>query len=101
MFGIGGGLIITTVLISFYKVDPKQAVAISLGAMFLPTAIMGTVVYYNNGYINIIAAICIAIGIELGSNFSSRIALKLNAELFKQIFGFFLILLGLYFIFIK
>lgn len=99
MFGIGGGLVITTILISAYNINPKQAVVISLAAMFLPTGIMGVTSYYYEGYVNIIAAILIAIGIEFGSNFSSRIALKLDTEIFKQFFGLFLIVLGIYFIF--
>jgi uncharacterized membrane protein YfcA len=101
MFGIGGGLLITTILISTYNINPKQAVAISLGAMFLPVGITGTMLYYNNGYVNILAAILIAIGIEIGSNISSRIALNIEQGIFKQIFGVFLFLLGLYFIFEK
>jgi uncharacterized membrane protein YfcA len=98
MFGIGGGLLITTILISAYKINPKQAIAMSLAAMFLPTGITGVALYYKANYVNAIAAILIAIGIELGSNFSSRIALKLDSILFKQIFGMFLIALGVYFV---
>jgi len=99
MFGIGGGLIITTILISAYKINPKQAVAISLGAMFLPVGITGTMLYYSGGYVNIAVALLIAVGIELGSNFSSRIALSMRMEVFKQIFGLFLLVLGVYFIY--
>ena len=98
MFGIGGGLIITTILINIYKINTKQAVALSLGAMFLPIGISGTILFYNNGYVNITAAILIAVGIEIGSNFSSRIALKMDDGIYKQIFGLFLVLLGIYFI---
>ena len=98
MFGIGGGLIITILLINAYKISPKQAVAISLAAMFLPTGIAGTIIYYNADYVNVTAAILIAVGIELGSNISSRVALKMEQEVFKQIFGVFLFVLGWYFI---
>ena len=99
MFGIGGGLIITTILISVYNIHPKQAVAISLAAMFLPVGIAGTVIYYNSGYINIAAALLIALGIEVGSNISSRIALMMEKDIFKQVFGIFLFFLGIYFIY--
>ena len=98
MFGIGGGLIVTTILISVYNVNPKQAVALSLGAIFLPVGITGTILYYNNGYVNIAAAILIALGIEVGSNISSRVALNMEQGIFKQIFGVFLFILGIYFI---
>ncbi|MCL2039776.1 MAG: sulfite exporter TauE/SafE family protein [Bacteroidetes bacterium] len=100
MFGIGGGLIITTILISAYKINPKQAVAISLAAMFLPIGIPGVMLYYNSGYVDIPVALLIALGIEVGSNFSSRIALNMNAAMFKQIFGIFLFILGIYFIYV-
>jgi uncharacterized membrane protein YfcA len=98
MFGIGGGVVITTILISLLKVAPKQAVAMSLGAMFLPVAFIGVYQYYSQGYVNVIAAILIAAGIEIGSAFSSKIAIKLENSVYRQIFGWALIVIGIYFV---
>jgi uncharacterized membrane protein YfcA len=41
--------------------------------------------------------VLIAVGIEIGSGFSSRIAINLNQAFFKQLFGVMLILCGIYF----
>ncbi|MDR0926579.1 MAG: sulfite exporter TauE/SafE family protein [Ignavibacteria bacterium] len=98
LFGIGGGVIITTALISIFKIPTKNAVALSLSAMFLPTGIFGVMKFYNAGNVHITAAILIAVGIEVGSNFSSRLAVKMNADFFKRLFGIVLIISGLYFI---
>jgi uncharacterized membrane protein YfcA len=66
--------------------------------MFLPVGIGGVLMYNSQGYVNWIDAVLIAVGIELGSAFSSKYALKLNAAVLKQLFGGALVLLGLYFI---
>ena len=52
MFGIGGGLLITIILVGIFKLNPKQAVAISLAAMFLPVAICGVVLNELRGNID-------------------------------------------------
>ena len=98
MFGIGGGIIITTILISIYKVNPKQAVAMSLAGMFFPVGIGGVLLYNSNNYVGISAAIIIAIGIEIGSAISAKIAIGIQADLVKRLFGILLIIIGLYFI---
>jgi uncharacterized membrane protein YfcA len=53
MFGIGGGLIITVLLVQIFKIEPKHAVAISLAAMFLPVGIGGASLFFNADYVNI------------------------------------------------
>lgn len=98
MFGIGGGVIITAALIGLLKIPPKQAVVISLAALFLPSGLPGVLIYYKSGLINISAAILLAIGIEMGSAISARIALKLKSDIVKRLYGVFVLLLGIYFI---
>ena len=98
LFGIGGGVIITTALISIYQIHPKQAVAISLASMFLPVGIGGVLLYNQYSYVNIWAAIIIAVGIEVGSAVSARIAILVKADLVKRLFGLLLIIIGLYFV---
>lgn len=97
LFGIGGGLIITVSLIEIFGINPKQAVAMSLAAMFLPVGLVGVFLYNDSGNVHILAAILIAVGIEIGSAVSSRLSIKLSNSILKQFFGFFLILCGIYF----
>jgi len=52
MFGVGGGLLITIILVGVFKINPKRAVAISLAAMFLPVAIGGVILNEMKGNIN-------------------------------------------------
>ena len=99
LFGIGGGIIITTVLIGIYKINPKQAVAMSLSAMFLPVGIGGVLLYNEYSYVNIWAAVIMAVGMEIGSAVSAKFAILLNANLLSRLFGLVLIIVGLYFIF--
>jgi len=98
LFGIGGGIIITTVLINIYKVRVKHAIAISLAAVFLPVGIGGVLLYNEQNYVDIYAAIIIAVGIEIGSAITARIAIKLNADLLRRLLGGVLATIGVYFL---
>jgi uncharacterized membrane protein YfcA len=98
MFGIGGGVIITTILISIYKLNSKQAIAMSLAAMFLPVGIGGVSIYHSNNHVNILAAVIMAIGVEIGSAISAKFAISMQADLLKKLFGVLIILIGIYFL---
>lgn len=60
-FGVGGGIILVPLLVTFAGLDQRRASAASLLAI-LPTSIAGSVTYIANGEIDYIAAGLIAIG---------------------------------------
>lgn len=99
MFGIGGGLVITPFLMYVLRFDPKLAIGTSLGALLLPVGLPGVIVYYNNGFIVLNYAIAIAIGIVFGAIIGAKITLALKTNTVKVIYGFFLLLMALDFIF--
>ncbi|MBQ6268733.1 MAG: sulfite exporter TauE/SafE family protein [Bacteroidetes bacterium] len=98
LFGIGGGIIITAILIGILKIPAKQATAISLAALFLPSGLPGVIQYYNADLINIWTAVFIAIGIELGSAISARAAIKTTSSQIKKLYGCLVFIIGIYFI---
>ena len=98
MFGIGGGIVITAFLIGILKLPAKNAIAISLASLLLPVGLPGVISYYMKGYIEVLPAIMIAIGIELGSAFSANFAIKMKSDYIKRLYGCFIILIGIYFI---
>ena len=99
MFGIGGGLVITPFLMYVLRFNPKLAIGTSLGALLLPVGLPGVFVYYNNGFIVLNYAISIAIGIVFGAIFGAKITLAMKTQTVKVIYGFFLLLMALDFIF--
>ncbi|HEV7948736.1 MAG TPA: sulfite exporter TauE/SafE family protein [Glaciihabitans sp.] len=66
MFGIGGGIIMVPLLISFAGMNQKQASATSLVAI-IPTAVVGSLTYFANGQIDFLAGGIIAVGAIVGA----------------------------------
>lgn len=96
MFGKGGGIIIVPILISFFHYEGKMAVATSLAALQLPVGLPSVLIYAENGYLNLIAAALIALGMVIGALIGSKLGIKLPARLFKKVFAVFLILMAIY-----
>lgn len=99
MFGIGGGIIITPFLMAVLKFHPKKAIGTSLGALLLPVGLPGVFVYYSNGNLDIQYAAFIALGIVAGAILGAKITISLPTKKIKRIYGFFMLLMALDFIF--
>jgi uncharacterized membrane protein YfcA len=99
LFGIGGGAIIVPALVTLLHFDQKLAIGTSLAALLLPVGLGGVIIYYQNGNMNVPAAVLIALGLLVGALAGAKIALGLPSKTVKQLYGFFLILIGLRFIF--
>ena len=65
-FGVGGGIIMVPLLISFVQMDQRRAGATSLVAI-IPTALVGSVTYFANDEIDLVAAGIIAAGAVVGA----------------------------------
>jgi uncharacterized membrane protein YfcA len=100
-FGIGGGIIIVPILTLVFKYSYKTAVGTSLLALLFPVGLPGVIVYYQNNAINLMAAILIGIGLFSGAFLGAKITLKLPAETVRRLYGLFLVVVALDFIFNK
>lgn len=99
LFGIGGGLIIVPALMTLLRFDQHQAVGTSLGALLLPVALPAVVSYYNAGKLDLNVAFFVALGLIGGAFAGAKIALSLSANTVKRIYGLFLFIMALRFIF--
>lgn len=99
MFGIGGGVIIVPLLVGAMHFDQKRAVGTSLAALLPPVGIGGIITYYNAGYIHIPTALTVAVGLVFGALGGARIALGLPSATVKRLYGVFLLVISLRFIF--
>ncbi|MCU0512850.1 MAG: sulfite exporter TauE/SafE family protein [Anaerolineae bacterium] len=100
MFGIGGGVIIVTILTGLLSFDQKLANGTSLGALLLPTGLPGVIRYYEAGQLDILAAVPLALMLVIGSIFGARAALGLPAGTVRRLYGFFLFFIGIRFLFL-
>jgi uncharacterized membrane protein YfcA len=97
MFGIGGGAIMVPAMVLLMGLDQKFATGTSIAAQVLPIGILGAIVYYRNGNLNVNYAILIALGLVVGNLFGALFANQpyISSELMKRLYGIFLLALGL------
>jgi uncharacterized membrane protein YfcA len=99
MFGIGGGVIIVPALVGLLKYDQKLAVGTSLGALLLPVGLPGVIAYYQAGVFDIASAALVALGLAVGALGGARIALNLPSRTVRRLYGVFLLVVALRFLF--
>lgn len=71
-FGIGGGIVMVPMLVALARMDQRRAAATSLVAI-VPTSIVGSITYFANGEIDLIAGLFIAIGAVVGALIGSAL----------------------------
>jgi uncharacterized protein len=99
LFGKGGGLIIVPILIKFFHYNPKAASATSLAALQLPVGLPSVIVYAEGGYLNLVYAGLMALGLLGGVFFGTKLAIKLPSGLFKKIYAVFLLGVAVYMVY--
>ncbi|MFO0909315.1 MAG: sulfite exporter TauE/SafE family protein [Isosphaeraceae bacterium] len=97
MFGIGGGLVIVPALMILFRVPLETATGTSLFALLWPVGALGVLEYWRKGHVNAWQGALIAIGLFFGAYSGARIALALPKSTMKQLYGTFLILVGIYY----
>jgi uncharacterized membrane protein YfcA len=94
LLGVGGGVFLVPIMVSFWAVSQHKASATSL-AVVLPTAVVGSILYHAEGNLDLLFAAKITIGSVIGAYFGSAMALKLPAAVLKKMFGGLLVLVGI------
>jgi len=92
--GVGGGVFIIPLLVTYFAVAHHQAVGISL-AVVIPTAIVSGVIYGLHGNIDLVVAFNLAIASAIGSWYGARLAKKISEDRLQLMFGVMLVLVGL------
>jgi hypothetical protein len=103
MFGIGGGAIMVPAMVLLMGMDQKFATGTSLAAQILPIGILGAIVYYRNGNLNIRDAIYIALGLVVGNLLGALFANQtfVSSEMMKKLYGLFLLVIGCRYLFFR
>ncbi len=97
--GIGGGVLIVPALVFIFAVSQKVAQGTSLVMLLPPIGIFAVINYYKAGYVDFKIAGILCIAFIVGSYFGSKIALNLQESTLKRIFGVFLMILAVKYLF--
>ena len=95
LVGVGGGIILVPALVYLFKFSQHTAQGTTLAILIPPVGILGAMVYYQKGYVDVKAAIFICIGFVLGSYLGGKTAVAIPENNLGKFFGAFLILAGL------
>lgn len=99
LVGIGGGVVIVPALVFILAMNQKLAQGTSLALLLPPIGILGVINYYKAGYIDIKIAAIIAIAFIGGSFLGSKIAIGISETVLKRVFGAFMLLLSIKYLF--
>ena len=93
--GIGGGAILIPLVTIFEGVSQQIAQGINL-TYFIPTAIIATFVHIKNKSIDLKTAAVLGISGLPGAIIGSFFATAIQGDTLRRMFGFFLLLVGIY-----
>ncbi len=85
--GIGGGVIIVPALIYLFGFSVHAAQGTTLALLVPPIGIIAAWNYYQKGYVNVAAALTLAIAFVVGSAIGSRFAISLPASTLRRAFA--------------
>lgn len=98
--GIGGGAILIPSLSFLTPAEHQTIQGVNL-MFFVPISIVALIIHAKNGHLKIRIAIPIILFGLLGAYAGSKIAVYINGDVLKKIFGGFLLLIGVYELFKK
>jgi uncharacterized membrane protein YfcA len=99
MVGIGGGVLIVPVLVTIFAFSQKMAQGTSLAMLLPPIGVLALINYYKEGYVDFRVAGILIVAFIAGSYFGSKVALNLEESVLKRIFGVFLLVLAIKYLF--
>lgn len=84
-FGVGGGILMVPLLLTFAGMDQRRAAATSLAAI-IPASVAGTATYLANGAVDVPVGLVVAVGGVAGSVIGSRLLRRLPLPLLRWMF---------------
>jgi uncharacterized membrane protein YfcA len=94
LVGIGGGALLTPILIYFYQMDQHRAQGTSLAMLLAPSGFLAFWKYYKAGNADLTLGLLIALGVFLGGYFGGKWAQDLSSLALRRIFAGFLIIIA-------
>ena len=92
--GIGGGALLIPALGIFFGIGQQSAQSINL-LYFMPTAAIAIITHRKKGNIQIKGMLSLIVYGLIGAAIGASLAMWINADTLKKIFGFFLLVMGI------
>ena len=99
LLGVGGATIMIPALIYLFKVTQHMSQGTALGAMVLPVGLLAAIKYWQAGNLNMKFALFLAIGFLIGGYFGALFVQPIPDAILRKIFGIYLLLIAIQFIF--
>jgi len=99
LFGIGGGVLIVPALVFLLDFPTHRAIGTSLAVLLPPIGAAAVYAYYRAGNIDWLAAVILAVTVFAGAWIGAMVANHLSETWLRNMFGVFLLILGVYTLF--
>jgi len=99
MVGIGGGTLIVPALVLIFAMSQKMAQGTSLAMLIPPIGILAVINYAKAGFVDYKVAAILCITFVAGGYIGSKIAIEMQETTLKKIFGVFLMVLAVKYLF--
>ncbi|BAO56655.1 sulfite exporter TauE/SafE family protein [Nonlabens marinus] len=98
--GVGGGVVMVPLAIWFLGYTQHQAQGLSLAVLAVPVTFIAAYTYHTSGHqLDWRYALVIAVAFVVGGYLGSKIAVDLNQQMLKKIFGAILLIVAIKMIF--
>lgn len=94
MLGLGGAIIIIPGLVMLLGYSQQMAQGTALMMMVLPVGALAAFQYYQNGYVDLKAALIMAAFFFIGGYFGARLAIHIPQDILKKAFAIMLVLIA-------
>ena len=98
LFGSGGGTILVPSMVFILGMEEHKAHATAI-MVILPLAILSTIIYYRNSYVEWDTTFKIISGGIIGSFLGARLLNKISSSALRKIFGVFMIIAAIRMVF--
>ena len=94
LVGVGGGVVMVPLLVLLLGFNQHQAQGTSLAVLVVPVTAVAVYTYHKEGFIDWRYVGIIAIFFVVGGYFGSKIAVGLDQNMLKKVFGFILLIIA-------
>jgi uncharacterized membrane protein YfcA len=92
LLGVGGGLVMIPLMVVLLGYSQHEAQGTSLAVLAIPVTFLAAYNYYTEGFVNWKFALVIAVSFLIGGFFGSKLAISIDRELLRKIFGVILVI---------
>jgi len=95
VLGLGGAIIIIPALVMLLGYSQQMAQGTALIMMVLPVGILAAFQYYQKGFVDVKAALILAVFFMIGGYFGAKFATAISPDILKKAFSVLLVVIAI------